>query len=123
MARMESNARGNLPTTIFVAEVLEHPERFIHFVVPDDSLFPELRKDDVVVVDTQEGLRDTGIFAVQAVDSEVWIVRLQRQMLGGVKMIRDYPEKDVLELDGEPIVMGRVVMVLRKLTGATCNDH
>ena len=111
---MESNAQWDLPATRFVRKVLGHPERFMPHVVVDDSLSPSLRQDDVVVIDTHVRLTDTGIFLVK-VAYGVALIRLQRKEDGAVLAIRDFPEKDVFGLDGEPEIIGQVVLTLRKL--------
>jgi len=114
LSGMESNAQLDIPGTEFVRNILGHPERFIHHVVQDDSLSPDLRRGDVVVIDTEEKLKATGIFAVDT-RFGTQLFRLQCLYGGGVKAIKDYPEKEVFELDGEPEVIGRVVLILRKV--------
>lgn len=108
-----SNAAFEHEATVFFRQAASDP-RFTWFDVPDDGLFPEIRKGDVVIVDTAQELDETGIFAV---DGQLGknVIRLQRKIMGGVIAIRDFPEKDCLDLDGEPEVLGRVVMILRSI--------
>jgi hypothetical protein len=110
---MESNAVLDFEATAFLRGAARD-SRFTGFVVPDDVLFPEIRKGDVVLVDTAQGLQETGIFAMDTPFGKT-VCRLHRKVLGGVRSIWDYPEKDVLELEGEPEVVGRVVMIFRKV--------
>ena len=111
---MESNAQWDPAATRFVRKTFGQPERFIHHVVLGDSLSPAIQKDDVVVIDTHSKLRETGVFAIKG-PFGVFLTRLQRKIEGGVIAITEYPEREVLELAGEPEVIGQVVLTLRKV--------
>ncbi|EKD36401.1 MAG: hypothetical protein ACD_75C01523G0003 [uncultured bacterium] len=116
MTRPESSARWDAPATRFVRKVFNKPERYLHQVVTDEGLSPEIQLDDVVVIDTEKAQFETGVFVMKVSSGGMFLARLQRKVDGGkVIAIRDYPERDVMELDGEPEVIGRVVMVLRKV--------
>ncbi len=110
---MESNAIFDHATTAFLRKAAEDP-RYTGFKVPDNGLFPDLKEGDVVLVDTAQGLTSTGIFAMDTPNGRK-LFRLQRKCFGGVKVIRDYPEKDVMDLDCEPDVVGKVVMIFREV--------
>lgn len=112
---MESNAKWDIPGTQFVRTVLGQSERFMPHVVQDNSLSPDIREGDVVVIDTHKKLRGTGLFAVKG-PFGVFLTRLQRKVEGGVVAITDYPEREVLELAGEPEVIGQVVLTLKKVS-------
>lgn len=113
---MQSSAQWDAPATRFVRKIFNNPERYIQQVVTDESLFPEIRLGDVVILDTEKGQFETGIFVMNVSIGGMFLARLQRKIGSGkVIAIRDYPERDVLEVDGEPDVIGRVVMVLREV--------
>jgi hypothetical protein len=111
---IKSNGVWDLPGTRFIRNVLSDNDRFLLLKVPNNYLYPDVRQNDVVVIDTNQSLENTGIFAVQTAEG-IENFRLQRLVLGGVKVIRNHPEKDVLDLQGEPDILGRVVMVLREV--------
>lgn len=110
---MESNAVFNVAATEFFRHAATNP-RYTGFVVQESWLSPDIRKGDFVVVDTGLPLEVTGIFAFDSPFGKT-IARLQRKVLGGVKAIWDWPERDVVDLDGEPDVIGKVVMVFREV--------
>lgn len=112
---MESNVQFNFEASTLLRTAIENPQRFSGFVVPDNGLFPEIRKGDVVIYDAEEKLQETGIFAVNAGDLGRIVMRFQRTTRGTVKGISAYPEKDVVELEGEPDLLGRVVMIFRRI--------
>lgn len=116
---MESNAVWDQESTDLLRLAVDNPQRFSGFVVPDDGLYPEIRKGDVAIVDVTEGLRDTGIFAINVGKYGKRVVRLQRKVAGGVKLILDFPEKDIADLETEPEINGQVVMIFRKIPGVT----
>lgn len=110
---MESSAIVDFAETSFLRRAASDP-RFAGFVVSDEWLHPEIRKGDVVLVDTFERLEGTGIFAIEGPYGEE-VVRLQRKTTGGYLSITDYPDHESIEHSGEPEVIGKVVMVFRKV--------
>lgn len=114
---MESNAQWDPESTELVRKALSDPKRYVAFTVQDDNLYPEIRKGDLVVVDKEEKLVDSGVFALDTGEYGIRLYRLQRKVLGGVKLITDYPEKDVTDFDEDPVIVGRVVMLFRNLVG------
>ena len=110
---MESNAAIDYMETAFLKRAASDT-RFTGFVVSDEWLYPEIRKGDVVLVDTFERLEGTGIFAIEGPFGKE-VVRLQRKAMGGYSSIIDYPDRESVEHTGEPKVLGKVVMVFRKV--------
>jgi len=113
---MESNAANaavDFLATAFLKRAASDP-RFTGFVVSDEWLYPEIRKGDVVLVDTFERLEGTGIFAIEGPYGKE-VVRLQRKTTGGYLSITDYPDRESVEHTGEPEVLGKVIMIFRKV--------
>jgi transcriptional regulator with XRE-family HTH domain len=90
----------------------------IHHIAIDNSLSPQIKKDDELLIDTaNKSVKNLGLFAIDA-NNSLWVKWIRPELTGGFTVYctdkNNYPDRTIKNLD-EINIIGSIVNINRWL--------